>query len=378
VPAIDVVIESPLRESFRTRQVQGMFDLEPEKSQRSKFCAEIPSVSEDWNIGVIVGPSGSGKTTIARRAFGENFDKISPWPSDQSILDAFPADMSTRDIIDLLSSVGFSSPPAWLRPFAALSNGQQFRANLARLLAESTDCAVMDEFTSVVDRTVARISSAAVARCVRKRNRKFVAITCHYDVLKWLQPDWIVEMPTGNLSRRRLRRPTIRLQIVRCHSSAWELFKGHHYLSASLHRSAQCFAALIDGNPAAFVAVLAFPHPQSPGWREHRCVCLPDFQGVGIGHALAEFVASLYAARKPYTSATSHPAMIGHRSRSPLWRMIRAPSHVSRAGRIHATGFDANRSRGRLTASFRYMGPTRPGDARHFGVAQPRNQLWLS
>ena len=40
-------------------------------------------------------------------------------------------------------------------------------------------------------------------------------------------------------------------------------------------------------------------------------MCLPDFQGLGIGHAVAEFVASLYAASgKPYTSTTSHPSMI--------------------------------------------------------------------
>ena len=48
--------------------------------------------------------------------------------------------------------------------------------------------------------------------------------------------------------------------------------------------------------PAAFTAVLAFPHARRPGWREHRTVCLPDFQGVGIGNAMSELVASLFVA----------------------------------------------------------------------------------
>jgi hypothetical protein len=107
------------------------------------------------------------------------------------------------------------------------------------------------------------------------------------------------------------------------------LFHRHHYLSSTLHRGAKCFLALVDGQPAAFTAVLSFPHPSRAGWREHRTVCLPDFQGVGIGNGLSEFVAGLFKATgKPYYSTTSNPAMIQHRARSPLWRMARKPSMV--------------------------------------------------
>src|SRR5206468_8886104 len=116
--------------------------------------------------------------------------------------------------------------------------------------------------------------------------------------------------------------------------------------------------------PAAFTAVLPFPHPTRPGWREHRTVCLPDFQGVGIGNAMSEFVASIYRATgKPYTSTTSHPAMIRHRARSPLWRMRRAPSLVGG----HKSGFGGMRKCSaidRLTAGFEYVGPARVDDAK--------------
>src|SRR5207245_3572418 len=161
-------------------------------------------------IGLIVGPSGSGKTTVAREFFADQLraqEELSPWPEYQSVLDGFPSQMPIKEVVALLSSVGFSSPPAWLRPFRVLSTGEQFRVTLARLLAFSdrrdagpTDGTgsgtgvppvVMDEYTSVVDRTVAQIGSAALAKTVRQRGQKFVAVTCHEDVEAWLQPDWI-------------------------------------------------------------------------------------------------------------------------------------------------------------------------------------------
>ena len=43
-------------------------------------------------------------------------------------------------------------------------------------------CAVFDEYTSVVDRTVAQIGTAALAKTVRARGQQFVAVTCHEDV----------------------------------------------------------------------------------------------------------------------------------------------------------------------------------------------------
>src|SRR6185369_3509378 len=109
-----------------------------------------------------------------------------------AVVEAFPPALGIKDIALLLSSVGFSSPPAWLRPFHLLSTGEQFRVSLALLLAHAQrgSRVVCDEFTSVVDRTVAQIGSAALARTVRARGRQFIAVTCHEDVEEWLRPDW--------------------------------------------------------------------------------------------------------------------------------------------------------------------------------------------
>jgi energy-coupling factor transporter ATP-binding protein EcfA2 len=372
-------MECPVRDTFRVRQVAGMFDLPVSAGARSSFTATLPSLEDSWNIGVIVGPSGSGKTTIARQAFGKYLNDRWDWPADKSVLDGFPASLGIREITQLLSSVGFSSPPSWLRPFLLLSNGEQFRVNLARALAEQKELTVIDEFTSVVDRTVAQIGSAAISRAVRRSNRRLLAVSCHYDILPWLEPDWVLDMADGSLTERSkdgelppsFRRPSIHLEIQRCRPSAWKLFSRHHYLSDNLHPASQCYMGLVSNRPAAFVAILPFPHPTRSGWREHRCVCLPDFQGIGIGHALSEFVASLYASSgKPFTSVTSHPAMIHHRARSPAWRMNRGPSRVPPRHRRDPQSQvgDKTMSCRRITASFRYIGPQRRDLAAQFGI----------
>ena len=159
-------------------QMLGIFDVPP--SERSIETWQVNfDLPQEWNIGLIVGPSGSGKTTVARELFGDYIVKDWQWSQNKSILDDFPKDMSIKEITDLLSSVGFSSPPSWVRPFHVLSNGEQFRVNMARTLAESKELSVVDEFTSVIDRTVAQIGSAAIAKTVRRRKQKFIAVSCH-------------------------------------------------------------------------------------------------------------------------------------------------------------------------------------------------------
>jgi hypothetical protein len=264
------VIRSP-----RVMQLEGLFDLPPSEQSELAWEVALPLDEREWNIGLIVGPSGCGKSTVARALFGEALVAGFDWPGERSIVDAFPASMGIKEVAGLLSSVGFSSPPSWLRPFACLSNGEQFRVTLARALAEQPRLAVIDEFTSVVDRTVAQIGCAAVAKTVRRRRQQFIAVACHYDILDWLQPDWMYE-PASNAFRWRClqRRPDIRLEIVRVHRKAWQLFGHHHYLSSSLAPAARCFVALIDGQPAAFTAAMNFPHPKRPAWREHPpCAC---------------------------------------------------------------------------------------------------------
>src|SRR5437763_10317578 len=228
-----ITVETPVIISPRVQQVAGLFELPLEPTSRVQWDVQLPLEDQPWHIGLITGPSGCGKSTIARRLWRREIEHGANllWHEDQSILDAFPEDMSIKDITALLSSVGFSSPPAWLRPFRVLSTGQQFRVALARLLAatEPGQIAVVDEFTSTVDRTVAQVGSAALARAVRRRGQQFVAITCHEDVEDWLQPDWTYRPAENTFQWRCLqRRPAITLEVFRCAPAAWALIGRAH------------------------------------------------------------------------------------------------------------------------------------------------------
>ena len=66
------------------------------------------------------------------------------------------------------------------------------RVELARAMLEK-DFVVFDEFTSVVDRQVAQTASMAINKAVHRTGKRFIAVTCHYDVLQWLQPNWVFD-----------------------------------------------------------------------------------------------------------------------------------------------------------------------------------------
>jgi ABC-type polar amino acid transport system ATPase subunit/GNAT superfamily N-acetyltransferase len=356
MPVAHILRRSPIASSFRVEQVRGMFDVPHKTEIRHEWNVDLPIDAKPWLIGLIVGASGSGKTTIAGEVFKDahihsGFD----W-SEQSILDNFPAECQTKEVVECLSSVGLSSPPHWLKRFAHLSNGQKFRVELARLLLSGHKRVVFDEFSSVVDRDVAKICSATLAKTIRRRLcPQLVAVSCHFDVIDWLQPDWIFDVDANRFEWRELRRrPEIQLSVYQTDVSTWRVFRGHHYLSADIHKASKCYVATWNDRPVAFSSAIHFVHPKVKSCkREHRTVVLPDYQGVGIGNALSEFVAARYVKGGfRFISTTSHPAMIRHRMKSSKWKTLRKPSRVSVPG--ESSTMKSSHSPNRITASFEF------------------------
>ena len=336
MPKHAVTVSTPIdAKSFRVSQVAGLFDVPVKERASETFEVDLPAINEGWQIGLIVGPSGSGKSTVARSAYGDNIYRPGEgWPAKQSVLDGFAEEFPAKELTGLLSAVGFSSPPSWIKPYAVLSNGEKFRCDLARALTTAKSPVVFDEFTSVVDRTVAKVGSLAVSKLLRKTAMpKFVAVTCHYDVAPWLSPDWILDMASCTLARRKLRRPQLRLEVFRSGRGAWELFKKHHYLSHSIPGGAQIYVAYLSGLESTAVpcgVVIVGQHfgNQRKGATEQgtkrisRIVVLPDYQGIGIGSRLLDAVAAILQEENWRVAiTTSHPGMIAHLGRSPSWKV---------------------------------------------------------
>ncbi|QDU86951.1 hypothetical protein Pla175_03050 [Pirellulimonas nuda] len=350
MPLHSITLSCPVHDSFRVQQVAGMFDVPIAEKQSERFDVELPDRDGPWRVGLIVGPSGSGKSSVARQALGDVLYRPAPWPAGRAVIDGF-GDTPIRDITAMLTAVGFGSPPSWVKPFSVLSQGEQMRCELARALLEKgrevrdegraarppvlaphpsslAALVVFDEFTSTVDRTVAQVCSAAVAKAIRSGRvaKRLVAVTCHYDVAAWLEPDWTLDMgqtPSTSGERRldwgRLRRPSIELTIRRCGRGVWPRFARHHYLSGKLNPVATCFVATWDGRPVAFCAtlpVIGFKRRR----RFTRIVTLPDYQGLGIGTRMIAAVARHHAGAGDRVSVTtSHPGLIAHCKRSPDW-----------------------------------------------------------
>ena len=152
--------------SYRSARVKSLFN--PERGDSFSLDAEIPGVDEEWQIGVVVGPSGSGKSSIGRSISGGITDLYEGWPESEPIIDAIAPDGDFNAATASLAAVGLGDVPAWLRPFKALSNGQQFRAGLARVLCDPPGVLVVDEFTSVIDRQIAKIGALAFAKTWRR------------------------------------------------------------------------------------------------------------------------------------------------------------------------------------------------------------------
>lgn len=187
--AFDIVRENKVEETFRVKRVMEDFDVKMEHSNE-RFTGEL-ELPKKWNIGLIVGGSGTGKTTIANELFGKNIINGFKW-DDKSVLDNMPKGIETKEIEKMFYSVGFGSVPSWLKPYKVLSNGEKMRVDLARALLEK-DFIVFDEFTSVVDRQVAKTGCIAINKAMKGTDKKFIAVSCHRDIIEWLQPDWVFD-----------------------------------------------------------------------------------------------------------------------------------------------------------------------------------------
>lgn len=333
---IHITVTSEVPSTARLAQVAGMFDYRPTSGRQTRtWNHTLPLDEKPWQIGLIVGPSGSGKTQLATHLWPEQVAHQHQWPADQSIIDALPASLTIHQITEVLTAVGLGSVPAWVRPHHTLSNGEQFRADVARTILENPSLAVVDEFTSVVDRQVAKVASHAIQRTIRRHpGARFVAVTCHFDVEEWLQPDWVYDVAASTFTWRSVQpHPPLTLTIHRAPRSLWAMFEHHHYLSGRLHNTARCFAAYVDGYPVAFTSYIHFPHPRVNDIKMgHRLVVLPDWQGIGIATHLENWLGEYLTARGlRYRNAVAHPGMIRLYSRSPRWQQAGRSTHIRTA-----------------------------------------------
>lgn len=302
-------LESPVHTSFRCQKAANSLDIDVAKKSVHEIEVEA-DVTSDFSIGLIVGASGSGKTTLAQHIF-KDISLKTLLKDELPVIDQFPESYSYDDCAAALSGIGLTSVPCWIRPVYTLSNGQKARAEAAISMAVNKDMTVIDEWTSVVDRTVAKVMSHCVAKHARKSKKKVVLLSCHYDVVEWLDPDWIIDCNSQKfIDRRSLscdeRRRTEQLtfSIAEVDRSTWKNFSKYHYLSNRLPGGIiKTFGLFYGQDQIGFQCFANYmPHVDKKKpmtMHSNRTVIHPDYAGLGLGiHLINE--TSLYMKKEKF------------------------------------------------------------------------------
>jgi len=315
-----IKLTNEIKNDQYTEYVYESFDIQDRKNTEFEINHNLQNLGDfNWNIIVIYGGSGSGKSTILK-SLGDVSDPI--FDNSKALISNFDW-LEPKEATKILSSVGLSSVPSWLRPFDKLSNGEQYRALIAYKLAKSLDqdIVLIDEFTSVVNRDVAKSMSFAIQKFIRKHNKRVVFASCHYDIFEWLMPDYILSPEKGGALEKceylRQGKPKIELSVYRCKSKIWDLFKKHHYLTQEANPAYIYLLFELNNKPIA-INVLGIQVGKTDcfkSYRESRIVVLPDYQGMGIGSAISEFCAGISKNTNcNYYTKTSNPALGEYRN----------------------------------------------------------------
>jgi len=279
----------------------------------------IPQIPDNGLI-FIYGSSGSGKSTILRTLFND----VRIEPNDGQLYTNFS---SPQNAEKLLISCGLRTIPSWRRCYTDLSNGEKHRAFCAMSLDIGAE--YIDEFTSVVDRDTAKTLSFAIQKYyMENKVRRLIIASCHSDIIEWLNPDHIYNTDTKvwedhGLPRGLLWRPKVKLTIRSVDGKDfWPIFKRHHYLISTLNKSSASFCAFLNEKPIGFSSILRFPNGNiKNGWREHRTVVLPEFQGIGIWSNMSDMIAQMVIdSGGRFFSKTAHPAFGLYREKSTKWK----------------------------------------------------------
>lgn len=193
-----IILKTELKDTDKYIQyIQDTYDINVEKSLE----IHVPTIDMEelnslkWNIGLICGSSGSGKSTLLKEQFGNPSKPI--YDERKAVISQFSS-LTPEDVCDILESVGLSSVPVWLRKPHELSVGEKARLDLCWQIVNSLinedSILKVDEFTSTINREVAKSLAFALQRYIRKKNKQAVISSCHFDIVEYLQPDWIFNL----------------------------------------------------------------------------------------------------------------------------------------------------------------------------------------
>ncbi|MGD1154010.1 MAG: GNAT family N-acetyltransferase [Syntrophales bacterium] len=207
-------LSSPLLRTGATRKIQQAFGINRGTLTTTLF-ADIDFTIKPLDIVLICGPSGAGKTTLLSvlskrlRSSDDSFQglsgsidvpqnvkvsSLSPLPSSRPLLNSL-GQVSFEQALFALNVSGLAEAHLYVKRFRELSNGQRYRAMVAKLIASQADIWIADEFCGTLDPITANIVSRNLRRCAKQLGVTVILAAANWaEFVHELQPDKIVHL----------------------------------------------------------------------------------------------------------------------------------------------------------------------------------------
>lgn len=363
-----VRLESEVFNTFRCQLAANSLDIDTKKKSIHELV--VHTDIKNYNIGLIIGASGSGKTTLAKKIYGDDCFNYS-LNEDLPIIEQLPRDLSYEQCASILSGIGLTSVPCWIKPIKTLSNGQRARC-VSAFLMTSSEIVCIDEWTSVVDRTVAKAMSHCVQKFARNNNKKITLVSCHYDVTEWLNPDWIIDCNKQTFEDRglllpdeRKRKEQLNFSIKKTTRDTWKYFSKYHYLSDTIPVGRNYFFGLFKNEDQigfmAFSNYVPIRKGTVPIYHSNRVVIHPDYTGLGIGLLFVNKCCQLFKKEtgyKIYAKFSSQPMLKARMKDRHNWKLHSARTQLGRDKRADDLARRGAGVRSNIkTYTFEYIGP---------------------
>lgn len=310
------------RASARTSEIRHRFGVTEPALVSILPRIELPL--SPGRIVAIVGPSGSGKSSAlaeieSRFAAAHNVERIS-FPVESSIVDCVAPGGDLATALEVLSHCALGEAGVWVRRFEVLSDGERFRARLARAIGvmvdnRSTGPLIVDEFASRLHRRAAKAIAHNLRKLADRYQPSVVIATNNEDILADLQPDTIVRLDpwrdpdvTHQSPRRKACSLWRKMRIMPASRRDYEAFAKMHYRGTHELGFVDKVFVLREGREGEAAGVVVYSH----GARElalrnratdgrfkrnlarlnrelrvlRRLVIHPDLRGCGFGHRL--------------------------------------------------------------------------------------------
>ena len=315
---------------------KNIIKVEVESSIHTEHVAKIGDFAEDyevtypswevtlpseWSIIAIVGQSGVGKTGLLQKL--KTYRPTKPVWNEKPVVEHIHS--KPKMACKWLSCVGFNSMPSWLKKYSVLSMGERYRVTCAWMLARFHTL-YFDEYTSTLDRDTAMSLSNSLHKTIHRENKRMIVATCHKDVLEHLKPCYVIDLDKEQVfdTRGLDRQSTKTLELVKCHRSYWNYFAPHHYLTGDIPQQTKTFLVKWKetGKIIGFTSCQTLPSgTMQNAYICSRTVCLPQFQGMGMGIKINELLAQYMVGQgKRYFVKTSHPVVGEYHEKSSNWR----------------------------------------------------------